>query len=53
VKNVSTDTTTVTISGNGSSIADPVALSLGASFTVGLSMIGIDFQFMDSAWHVI
>jgi len=53
VKNVTTNTTVITISGNGNNIEDPVAGALVASFTIGIGLVAVDFQFINGAWHVI
>jgi hypothetical protein len=50
VKNVSASVTNVTISGNGNTIVNPVAKTVGASFTFGGAYAGCDFQFDGTKW---
>lgn len=50
VKNVTTDVTAVTISGNGANIVDPVAKTLGASFSFSGAYAGCDFQYDGTEW---
>jgi hypothetical protein len=50
VKNVNASATAITVSGNGTNIVDPVAKTLGASFTFGGAFAGCDFLFDGTNW---
>jgi hypothetical protein len=50
IKNVTTNATNVTVDGNGNNIVDPVAKTLGATFTFGGAYAGCDFQYDGTDW---
>jgi hypothetical protein len=58
IKNVTTDTTAITVDGNGQNIEDLIAGGAPvASFTLGVANVAAEWVFMNSnsgnAWHVI
>lgn len=50
VKNVTTDVTGVTISGNGNNIENPLASTLVASYSLGVALGAIDYLFDGTNW---
>ncbi len=54
VKNVNSDATAITISGNGNSIEDPLAsFALAASFTLGSDGVSVTWEFDGNNWLVV
>ena len=54
VKNRTTDTTAITVSGNGSNIEDPTAsFALAASFSLTGDGIGVEWEYDGTQWLVV
>lgn len=52
VKNVTTDTTAITVAGNGSNIEDPTGPSLGANATMSLALMYAEWIYTGTVWVV-
>lgn len=53
VKETADDATAITIAGNGSNIEDPVGGTVGASFSLGLAYVSVEWEYDGTAWRVI
>ena len=53
VKNVTTDVTVITISGNGTNIQDPATNTVVASYTIGGAFVSLDFAFDGTNWVIL
>lgn len=53
IKNVTTDTTSITINGNGNNIEDPLGPAFVASYAVNITLISVIYMFDGTNWIIL